>query len=464
MAVTPAAGMVVVGAGEGGARAAMALRANGWDGPVTLVGAEDAVPYERPPLSKAVMTSADQVPPAICDDAVLDAAGIAWARGVAATRVDRDAHEVVLADGRRIAYQRMLLATGARARRLELAGSEEVLYLRSHADALALRDRLDPGARVGVIGGGFIGLELAASASRRGCAVTVVEVAPRLMGRVVPPEIAAVVAARHLRAGVDVRCGAASTGLHRRANGWHIELADGDDLVCDTVVAGVGAVPETALAEAAGLAVDNGVAVDDRLTTSDPDIFAAGDCCSFPHALYDGRRIRLEAWRNAQDQGAAAAANMLGADEAFATVPWFWSDQFDLTLQIAGLPGYADTELVRHRGDGVDIRFGLATDGRLLSAAAVGAGNAVAKDIRLAEMLIARRAAPDPVALADPSVTLKALLKTVDTRAAAGTARIPARESTGSGGVGAEASTAVDGHGRGGDVGGAQRGAAVQHQ
>jgi 3-phenylpropionate/trans-cinnamate dioxygenase ferredoxin reductase subunit len=182
-------------------------------------------------------------------------------------------------------------------------------------------------------------------------------------------------------------------------------------LAFDTVVAGVGAVPETGLAEKAGLAIDNGVRVDDRLTTSDPDIFAAGDCCSFPHPLYGGHRIRLEAWRNAQDQGRAVARNMLGDERPFAAVPWFWSDQFDLTLQIAGLPDAAAQEVVRDRPDGVTIRFGLGDDGRLLSAAAIGTGNAVAKDIRLAEMLIARRAVPDSATLADPAVPLKSLLR-----------------------------------------------------
>jgi 3-phenylpropionate/trans-cinnamate dioxygenase ferredoxin reductase subunit len=173
----------------------------------------------------------------------------------------------------------------------------------------------------------------------------------------------------------------------------------------------VGAVPETALAEKAGLAVDDGVRVDDRLRTSDPDIFAAGDCCSFPHPLYDGRRIRLEAWRNAHDQAVVAARNLLGTDEPYRAVPWFWSDQYDLTLQVAGLADAAATEVVRRRPDGVELRFGLGPDGRLLSAAAIGPGNAVAKDVRLAELLIAARAVPDPADLTDPAVPLKGLVR-----------------------------------------------------
>ncbi|WP_219419788.1 NAD(P)/FAD-dependent oxidoreductase [Pseudonocardia nigra] len=399
--------MVVVGGGECGARAALAMRAAGWTGPVTLVGEEAMAPYERPPLSKAALIGDAPSPATICDETALRDAGISFLAGVPVTHVDRDAHEIGLADGRRLGYERLLLATGAAPRRLPLPGADGVRYLRTHADALALRERLRPGARVGVVGGGFIGLELAASAVARGCTVTVVEVAPRLMGRVVPVEVAAVLADRHTRAGVDVRCGVGLAGLEPTG----LDLDTGETVPCDVVVAGIGAVPETALAEKAGLAVDDGLRVDARLATSDPDVFAAGDCCSFPHPLYDDRRIRLESWRNAQDQGTAAARSMLGADEPFAAVPWMWSDQYELTLQIAGLPDAAVTEVVRRRPDGVEIRFGLGEDGRLLAASAVGEGNAVARDVRVAELLVGRRATPAPAALADPAVPLKSLLR-----------------------------------------------------
>ncbi|MFJ4784059.1 NAD(P)/FAD-dependent oxidoreductase [Streptomyces sp. NPDC088794] len=406
--------MVVVGGGECGARAAFALREAGWSGPVTLIGSEAVPPYERPPLSKSVLTGPPaSAPTTICDTETLRSAGIDFVAGVAATDIDRDHHEVVLATGQRIPYQRLLVATGANPRRLPLPGAavDGVHCLRSHGDALALRDRLRPGARIGVIGGGFIGLELAAAATVHGCAVTVIESAPRLMSRGATAHLADTVTARHERAGADVRCGTGVVQLDRHDEELLLELTTGETLVCDTVVVGIGAVPETSLARKAGLAVDNGVRVDTLLTTSDPDIFAAGDCCSWPHPLYDGRRIRLESWRNAQDQGGAAARNMLGADEPFTTVPWFWSDQYELTLQIAGLPDAATAEVVRHRPDGVEIRFGLGPDGRLLSASAVGTGNAVTQDIRLAELLIARRAIPSPETLADPTAALKALLK-----------------------------------------------------
>jgi 3-phenylpropionate/trans-cinnamate dioxygenase ferredoxin reductase subunit len=411
----PLRAMVIVGGGECGARAAQALREAGWNGPLTLVGAEPIAPYERPPLSKSSMTADEQqAPTTICDDDAMRAAGIEFVAGVAATGIDRGAHRLVLADGRLLDYERLLLATGATARRLPLGdrAGAGVHYLRSHPDAVALRDRLRPGTSVGVIGGGFIGLEIAASAVARGCAVTVVEAAPQLMGRVVPAETAALAAARHRQAGVELRCGVGVSSLDEADDGTvTVELADGSRSTFDTVVAGIGAVPDTTLAERAGLAVLNGVRVDDRLCTSDPDVFAAGDCCSFPHPIYDGRRIRLESWRNAQDQGNAVARTMLGADEPFSTVPWFWSDQYELSLQIAGLPDAATVEVLRRRPDGVEIRFGLGDDGRLLAASAIGVGNAVAKDIRLAELIIARRATPDPGALADPAVNLKSLLR-----------------------------------------------------
>jgi 3-phenylpropionate/trans-cinnamate dioxygenase ferredoxin reductase component len=395
--------IVVVGGGDCGTRAAFELRSAGWSGAITLVGAEPEFPYERPPLSKSVLSGGDPVP--ACDAARLRDADVAFVPGVAATDIDRERHDLVLADGRLIPYERMLLATGAVPRRLP--GFPGGHYVRSLSDALALRERLRPGARIGVIGGGFLGLEIAAGAVARGCAVTVVEAAPRVLSRAVPAEVAQVVADRHEQAGVEVRCG---TGVVRLADG-RLELTGGDSVECDAVVVGIGAVPETALAEKAGLAVGDGVLVDDRLRTSDPDIFAAGDCCSFPHPLYEGRRIRLEAWRNAHDQAVVAARNLLGADEPYAAVPWFWSDQYDLTLQVAGIADTATTDVVRRRADGVALRFGLGPDGRLLSAAAIGPGNAVAKDIRLAELLIAARAAPAPVALIDPTVPLKALLR-----------------------------------------------------
>jgi 3-phenylpropionate/trans-cinnamate dioxygenase ferredoxin reductase subunit len=405
------AGMVIVGAGETGARTAMTLREIGFAGPITLIGDENHPPYERPPLSKAVLQSDDEPTlPRIGDTVRFDELGITHLTGSVAVALDRDRHVVRLASDRLIPYERLLLATGAVPRRLTIPGGQALRYLRNYGDALALRQRLRPGKRVALIGAGFIGLEVAASAVARGARVTVIEVAPRILIRGVPSEIADHVAARHRAAGVEIVTGVGIARVDATVAGPVVVLANGARIEADLVVAGIGVVPDIALAESAGLTVENGIAVNGRLTSSDPDIFAAGDCCSFPHALYGERRIRLEAWRNAQDQGAFAARAMLGASEPYAVVPWFWSDQHDLTLQIAGLVDEGVTTVVRDLGEGARLFFHLAGDGRLVAASGVGPTGKVARDIRLAEMLIARRAMPERESLASPAVKLKALL------------------------------------------------------
>ncbi len=405
-------GMIIVGAGEAGARAASSLRERGYGGSVTLVGEETHGPYERPPLSKRFMTEdALGYPAMVLDEAKLAAQDIVHLSGVRATRIDGRAHVLHLADGRALAYARLLIATGAGPRQLPTpgAGRDNVLYLRSFADALKLRERLRPDRHLVVIGGGFIGLEIAAGAVTRGCSVTLIEMASRILMRGVPPEVADAVLARHLRAGVVFRLGVGITRIERNGTEEVVVLADGSAVTCDAIIAGIGAMPETDLAQASGLALENGVKADERLRTSEPDVFAAGDCCSFPHPLYDGRRLRLEAWRNAQDQGSLAAANMLGGEEIFAAVPWFWSDQYDQTLQVAGLIEAASTTVQRPLGEGT-LYFHLAADGRLVGASGIGPNSVIAKDMRLAEMLITRRAKPDAAALASASVKLKALL------------------------------------------------------
>lgn len=403
--------IVIIGAGEAGARAAMALRENGFTGSVTLIGDEPHLPYERPPLSKAVLNAVDDPAPAfILSEATLTEHDITLMRGAVVTAIDRAAHSVTTSDGAVLAYDRLLLATGARPRRLALPGADGVLYLRSFADALALRSHLTPERRIVLIGGGFIGLELAAAARMRGCAVTVIEMAPRLLGRAVPEAIAAEVARRHAAEGVRLILGAGIEAIEAGAGGAAIRLTQGETIACDGIIAGIGAIPETALAEAAGLAIDNGIKADEHLRSSDADIFAAGDCCSFPLALYGGRRVRLEAWRNAQDQGNHAARALLGATEPYAAVPWFWSDQYDATLQIAGLPDEGTQTVRRDIGEDCHMLFHLAPDNRLVAASAFGPNGRIAKDVRIAEMLIGRLARPSPGDIANAGLPLKRLL------------------------------------------------------
>jgi 3-phenylpropionate/trans-cinnamate dioxygenase ferredoxin reductase subunit len=403
--------MVIIGAGECGGRAALALRDLGYDGPVTLVGDEPHLPYERPPLSKEAMASDAPEIKAIASDDLLAEKSITHLRSVRAVAVDRTSHTVRLSDESSLSYDKLLLATGSTPRKLPMPGlGPRCVYLRTFADALAIRGHLRAGNRIAVIGGGFIGLELAASARKLGASVTVIEAQPRILMRGVPAEIAKVIHEAHVAEGVEILCGDGIASLADNGDAVRVTLAGGREITADLAIIGIGAVPVTGLAAEAGLAIDNGIAADVELRTSDPDIFAAGDCCSFPLSVYGGRRVRLEAWRNAQEQGALAARNMLGAGEAHAAVPWFWSDQYALSLQIAGLSDEGKTTVRRDLGEDAFILFHLAEDGRLVAASGIGPGNAVARDIRLAEMLIARRATPAPDALGSQAVKLKSLL------------------------------------------------------
>lgn len=420
-------GMVIVGAGECGVRAALALREHGYCGPVTLVGEERHHPYERPPLSKAALGEGEErAPKAIASPESLAALGVTLLAPVHAEAIDRSEHVLRLDGGAGLPYDGLLLATGARARQLPMAaGLQRCVALRTVDDAMAIRAHLRPGRRIAVIGGGFIGLEVAACARQAGAEVTVIEAQSRLLQRGVPIEIARVLQARHMDAGVRIRCGAAIAAIGNDGDEVTIALGEGGDIRADLAVVGIGATPNTALAETAGLTVDNGIAVDERLRTDDPHIFAAGDCCSFPLALYGGRRVRLEAWRNAQEQGALAAANMLGGDAVQVAVPWFWSDQYELGLQVSGLADEVDHTVRRDIGPDAFILFHLGRDGRLVAASGIGPGTAVARDIRLADMLIGRRACPRPAQLADAGVKLKSLLSGDPGPAAASVSQTP---------------------------------------
>lgn len=402
---TSADRVVVVGAGECGTRAAMALRERGFDGSITLLGQEEVHAYERPPLSKASLAAddAELVHPWTPEQLV--EAGVALRLGVEVTGIDRTAGTVETTEGA-VPYDRLLLALGARPRGLDL---EPVLYLRTHEDADRLRSVVRPGGRMLVIGAGFIGLEIAAAARERGMDVEVVETADRALSRVVPAVIAERVVALHAEHGVRVRTGTTVTAVDGEGSDLRATLSTGESLAAGVVVAGVGAAPNTDLASAAGLLVADGIVVDEQLRTSDPRIWAAGDCATFPDAR-SGERVRVESWRNAHDQAVTVAASMTGGEEPHAAVPWFWSDQYDQMLQTAGLPGTSTREVLRVREDGSLMHFGLDDAGRLLDATSLGRGPVVAKDIRVAERLIATGAAPDPAALADPDVRLRSLV------------------------------------------------------
>lgn len=394
-------GIVIIGAGEAGARAAFALRETGFSGSVTLVGTEPHLPYERPPLSKPLDGTVQMK--AICSAETLETASIDYRPDRTVLRIDPGEHRVALDDGEVLSYDKLLLATGARPRQLVCPGAERALGFRTFADAAAIFERVDLGKSVAIIGGGLIGMELAAVLRGKGISVHVIEAAAKPLGRAVPIRFAESLHARHVEEGVSFHLGQGIVEITSEA----VMLADGSTVPADLVVAAIGVVPDIVLAEAAGLATGNGILTDGFLRTSDQHIFAAGDCAAVAQPA--GGHMRFESWRNARNQAETAARNMAGAIEMFSAIPWFWSDQYDLGLQVAGLPQPDHQIVVRSLGEGA-MEFYL-NGGRLVAAAGLGIGNSLAKEIKLAEMLIAAGACPDPKMLADAAVNLKALLK-----------------------------------------------------
>jgi 3-phenylpropionate/trans-cinnamate dioxygenase ferredoxin reductase subunit len=406
--------MVIIGAGQSGARAAHALRDNGWDGEITLLGNEGVAPYDRPPLSKAVLLGQKTTAQcALYDETFYSEQRIDLRVDASVEKIDRAARKVVLKNGHTIAYQRLLIATGAAPRRLSVPGStlEGVHVLRTAADASSVVGELLPGRKIAIVGAGFIGLEIAAAAIARGCEVIVIEAAAHALMRAVPEIVAAFLVERHRQMGVDVRFAVQVDQIIgstiKRVTG--VKLSDGTTVACDCVIAGIGVKPRTELAEAAGIDVADGIAVDDTLRTNDPHIFAAGDVCSFPHRLFR-RRMRLECWKNAEDHARIVARNMLDRGETYSEVPWFWSDQYDMTIQIAGMPAFGVTTVVRETSATSRIFFALDRDGVLVGASGVGQVSEIARDVRVGQELIARRACVEPSLLSDRSVKLKPLL------------------------------------------------------
>ncbi|KVQ88233.1 anthranilate 1,2-dioxygenase system ferredoxin--NAD(+) reductase [Burkholderia ubonensis] len=401
--------VLIVGAGHAARRTAEALRARDADVRIVMIGAERELPYDRPALSKdALLSDGGEARAFVRDAAWYDAQRIALRLGTRVDAIERDAQRVRLDDGATLPYRRLVLATGSRVRRFggPVDAGVPLHYVRTVADARALRAALAPGKHVAVLGGGFIGLEVAAAARQLGCAVTVIDPAARLLQRALPDVVGAFARRLHDGRGVEFRLSALPRAIRRGAAGGAVVETDGGDVTADIVVVGIGVVPNVELAQAAGLDVDNGVRVDAGCRTSDPAIFAAGEVTMHFNPLL-GRHVRIESWQVAENQPAVAAANALGANEAYAELPWLWSDQYDCNLQMLGLFGGERTTIVR--GDpskGAFSVFGLGDDGRLVAAAAVNAG----RDIGACRRMIAAAAVPDPERLADPAVNLKAFL------------------------------------------------------
>ncbi len=398
---------MIVGAGHGGGAAAAFLRQFGWRGSISLVGDEPHLPYQRPPLSKAWLqgeTDADSLllrPAAFYADH-----DISVRLGIPAVVIDRAARVVRLADGATLPYDTLILATGASARRIPLPGLDlpGVLELRSRADADRIRAELRPGRHLAVVGGGYIGLEVAASARALGLSVTVIEREPRLLARVASPSLSAHVEARHRAEGVALHLHAGVEALEATdGQVAAVRLTDGRAIACDAVLLGVGAVPNTDLAAAAGLACEDGIVVDDAARTSDAAIFAIGDCTRRPLPLY-GRLGRLESVPNATEQAKQAAAALCGRPKPAPDVPWFWSDQYDMRLQIAGLPYDVARTVERGGPPGLAV-FHLDAESRVQAVEAIDRP----ADFAGGRMLIARRRTVDADRLADPAAALRDL-------------------------------------------------------
>ena len=399
--------VVIVGAGQAGGESAAELRKLGFAGRIVILGEEPQPPYKRPPLSKAYLAGSVQESGLYVMQAVqLEKASIEFRGDARVVRIDRAAKTVHLADGTTQAYDKLVLATGGRARPLTVPGADaaNVFPLRTITDVQGIRAHCSEGKRVVIVGGGFIGLEVAAVAIKLGLKVTVLEGLPRVLARVTAPEVSAFFERAHREAGVDLRTGAQMAGFEGSPV-TAVLLADGTRIACDFVGVGIGLIANTEVAQDAGVVVDNGIVVDEYAQTSDPDIVAAGDCTNHPSEFL-GRRVRLESVQNAMEQGRAAARTLFGRVEPYRMVPWFWSDQYDLKLQMVGVSGTHDQLVLR--GDPATQRSFAAfylKQGKLIAADTVSRP----QDFMFAKKLVAEGAVLDPAQLADESIPLKTL-------------------------------------------------------
>jgi len=398
---------VIIGAGHAGGRAAEAMRQAGFAGEIVLIGEEPYVPYERPPLSKELLTGDEGPdktflnPPEFYADNAID-----LRLNARAQRIDRAGHRVLVEGGDAVDYGKLLIATGGRVRHLQCKGADlaGIHTIRTIDDSLSLRPRLAEGARVVVIGGGFIGLEVAASARTRGAHVTVVELADQVLARVADPAVGDLVADLHRSRGVHVMTGATVERLDGNGRVAEVVCTDGETIAADDVVVGIGILPNQEIAVDASLDVANGIVADAFGQTSDPDIFAAGDVALHYNPIL-GRHLRLESWENAQLGAIAVARNMVSDPEPYAAVPWFWSDQFDLNLQVVGAPETWDRLITR--GDpetGRSVIFYM--DGaRVCGATAFNQG----REARPLRRMVQSAAAFTDAELADESLRLRDL-------------------------------------------------------
>jgi len=399
--------IVILGAGHAGCQLAFALRAGGHQGALTLVNGEDALPYHRPPLSKAFLTSGWAEELLLRGESAFAESRIQLIRDTA-QEIDRDRREVRMATGKPLPYDHLILATGAVNRRLQVpSGDQGVFYLKTVSDAEAIRRALPEARQVVIIGAGFIGLEFAAFAAGAGKAVHVIDLADRAMARTASHEISTYFERRHLQAGVQFRFAATiSDILRKEGTVCGLRLASGEVVEADLIVAGIGVVANTELADAGGLATDDGIVVDRYLTTSDPCISAIGDCTRFPTS-YASHPVRLESVQNANDQARSVARKLTGKALPYSALPWFWSDQGLDKLQIAGLTGGSDRHVVRGSPEENTFSVFSFRDDRLIAVESVNQS----ADHMVARRLIAAQTLLDPACAADVTFQLKTLVQ-----------------------------------------------------
>ncbi len=403
-------GVIIVGAGHAAGQAVASLRAEGFEGPITLIGDEPYIPYQRPPLSKKFLAGELDIervyfkPSAFYEKS--DAKVLLNSRVV---KIERQEKRVHLDDGTTRAYDRLILATGARVRKLTIPSHdlEGIFYLRTIADVEAIQAKFNKGGRMVIVGGGYIGLEIAAVAVKRGLDVTVLEMAPRVLARVVDPIISTFYEKMHAQEGVKIETGVAVSGFEGKGHVARIVCEDAKAFDADFVVVGVGVLPNVELAQEAGLAVENGIVVNDLCRTDDPDIYSIGDCTDHPNALL-GHRLRLESVHNALEQAKTAAADICGKQKPYAQIPWFWSDQYDLKLQIAGLSAGYDEAVVRGNPQ-TDRSFAVfyLRDGIMIACDAINR----APEHMMSRRFIAAKAKIPPARLADESISMKNMVE-----------------------------------------------------
>lgn len=400
------ASVVIVGAGEAGGQTAISLRQGGYEDSITVIGDEPYIPYERPALSKQFLAGELDL-----ERLYLRAQDFYDERDIALRLGERvesitPGRCVTMSDGEVIPATSIVLATGGRVRPLPVNGADlsGVHYLRTINDVLAFRDTLKPGIKIAIVGGGYIGLEVAAVATKLGCAVTVLEMTNRVLNRVAAPVVSEFYTRIHREAGVDIRTDVTVSGFEGDSVVQQVVCTDGSKIDADVVIIGIGIIPNVELADAAGLAVDNGITVDAMTQTSAETVYAVGDCTNHPNALLD-RRLRLESVQNALSQGKTAANAILGKDEPYAEIPWFWSDQYDIKLQMVGINDPDDEVIVRGDNDSLSFSVCYMRDGALV---AVNALNRP-KDFIHAKKAIAAKITPDSSRLADPEIPIRDL-------------------------------------------------------